>query len=117
VNELDPYLKAQVNYKTLAAGLVGISPILSSIMSELQSPSSSLVATDHAVKESGDTVEMSKISAAPETLAVDKPTAAPQTKSQVRKERIAIATLCWCLFLLGWSDGATGPLLPRIQEQ
>ena len=24
-------------------------------------------------------------------------------------------TLCWSLFLAGWNDGSTGPLLPRIQ--
>jgi hypothetical protein len=26
------------------------------------------------------------------------------------------ASLCWSLFLAGWNDGTTGPLLPRIQE-
>ena len=24
--------------------------------------------------------------------------------------------LCWALFIIGWCDGSTGPLLPRIQE-
>ncbi|EJF59568.1 MFS general substrate transporter [Dichomitus squalens] len=32
-----------------------------------------------------------------------------------RKARIQFATLCWSLFLAGWNDGTTGPLLPRIQ--
>lgn len=26
------------------------------------------------------------------------------------------ATLCFTLFLAGWNDGTTGPLLPRMQE-
>jgi hypothetical protein len=29
---------------------------------------------------------------------------------------IQFAALCWCLFLGGWNDGTTGPLLPRIQK-
>ena len=29
---------------------------------------------------------------------------------------IQFATLCWTLFLAGWNDGTTGPLLTRMQE-
>lgn len=32
------------------------------------------------------------------------------------KHRIQYAALCWALFLVGWNDGTTGPLLPRIQD-
>ncbi|KZT62940.1 MFS general substrate transporter [Calocera cornea HHB12733] len=32
------------------------------------------------------------------------------------QERTAIAALWWCLFMAGWNDASTGPLLPRIQE-
>ncbi|OCH86755.1 MFS general substrate transporter [Obba rivulosa] len=32
------------------------------------------------------------------------------------KANLRFATLCWSLFLLGWNDGSTGPLLPRIQS-
>ena len=35
-----------------------------------------------------------------------------------REERVARAqflALCWTLFVVGWTDGSTGPLLPRIQ--
>lgn len=38
------------------------------------------------------------------------------TKRQVRTGRIQFAALCWALFLAGWNDGTTGPLLPRIRE-
>ena len=40
----------------------------------------------------------------------------PLLKTQKIRGRIQFAVLCWSLFLLGWNDGCTGPLLPRIQE-
>ena len=30
--------------------------------------------------------------------------------------RLHFLTLCWTLFLIGWNDGSTGPLIPRIRE-
>jgi len=39
-----------------------------------------------------------------------------RTKKQKATERIQFSAVCWCLFLAGWNDGTTGPLLPRIQE-
>ncbi|KAF8813139.1 MFS general substrate transporter [Phlegmacium glaucopus] len=41
---------------------------------------------------------------------------AASLQSQKSLSRIQFMTLCWTLFLAGWSDGSTGPLLPRIQE-
>ena len=38
------------------------------------------------------------------------------TPSSRRKARIQFATVCWALFLAGWNDGSTGPLLPRMQS-
>ncbi|KAF8234579.1 MFS general substrate transporter [Tricholoma matsutake] len=38
------------------------------------------------------------------------------SRKQVKKARIQFITLCWTLFLAGWNDASTGPLLPRIQE-
>ncbi|KAJ3731003.1 major facilitator superfamily domain-containing protein [Lentinula guzmanii] len=32
------------------------------------------------------------------------------------REYIQLAALYWCMFLAGWNDGSTGPLLPKIQE-
>lgn len=40
----------------------------------------------------------------------------PRTKRQENAEKIQFAALCWCLFLTGWNDASTGPLLPRIQD-
>ena len=38
------------------------------------------------------------------------------SKSAGQKAKIQFFTLCWTLFLIGWSDSSTGPLLPRIQS-
>jgi len=46
----------------------------------------------------------------------DPPSLSAPSKKQVKKARIQFLTLCWTLFLAGWNDGSTGPLLPRIQE-
>lgn len=40
----------------------------------------------------------------------------PRTEKQKKTEKIQFAALCWCIFLAGWNDGSTGPLLPRIQD-
>ena len=37
-------------------------------------------------------------------------------KAKQWKAHWQFVTLCWSLFLAGWNDGTTGPLLPRIQE-
>src|ERR1700683_2146278 len=49
-------------------------------------------------------------------------TAAPSTSSVSNtnahrvRANIQFISLCYSLFLVGWNDGTTGPLLPRIQE-
>ena len=37
------------------------------------------------------------------------------SKKEERVARIQFLTLCWTLFVVGWTDGSAGPLLPRIQ--
>jgi hypothetical protein len=37
------------------------------------------------------------------------------TKQEARSARVQFLALCWALFIIGWNDGSTGPLLPRIQ--
>ncbi|KAL0057210.1 hypothetical protein AAF712_016154 [Marasmius tenuissimus] len=37
------------------------------------------------------------------------------THAQVIQGRLQLAALFWTMFLAGWNDGSTGPLLPRIQ--
>lgn len=38
------------------------------------------------------------------------------SKLQKRNSMVQFLALCWAIFLVGWNDGSTGPLLPRIQE-
>ena len=37
------------------------------------------------------------------------------TKKEQHVARAQFLALCWALFVVGWTDGSTGPLLPRIQ--
>ena len=39
-----------------------------------------------------------------------------QTPKQATKELIQFLALCWSIFLVGWNDASTGPLLPRVQS-
>lgn len=38
-----------------------------------------------------------------------------QTKKEARMAYAQFLALCWALIVIGWTDGSTGPLLPRIQ--
>ena len=38
------------------------------------------------------------------------------TNQEARSARAQFLALCWALFVIGWFDGSTGPLLPRIQK-
>lgn len=40
----------------------------------------------------------------------------PKSNVYRTRARIQFASVCFSLFLLGWNDGSTGPLLPRIQQ-
>ena len=40
----------------------------------------------------------------------------PLSAKEERTSRIQFYSLCWSLFVIGWNDGSTGPLLPRIHE-
>ena len=37
-----------------------------------------------------------------------------RTKKQKATERVQFSAVCWCLFLAGWNDGTTSPLLPEV---
>jgi hypothetical protein len=38
------------------------------------------------------------------------------TNKETCVARAQFLALCWALFVIGWTDGSTGPLLPRIQK-
>lgn len=45
------------------------------------------------------------------------PAISPAQKAALKRKRlINFMTLCFVVFMNGWNDGTTGPLLPRIQE-
>lgn len=50
------------------------------------------------------------------SLSLGRPSSAPRSRKQITTGRIQFLSLCFCLFLAGWNDGSTGPLLLRIQE-
>ena len=52
----------------------------------------------------------------PQCKSVTPDDTAVQTKPQRLRARIQFLALCWVVYLLGWNDGTTGPLLPRIQK-
>ncbi|KAF9456410.1 major facilitator superfamily domain-containing protein [Collybia nuda] len=53
---------------------------------------------------------------APNGSVAGKETISGASRAQRIQARLQFAALCWCLFLGGWNDGTTGPLLPRIQK-
>ncbi|KAK1225385.1 hypothetical protein PQX77_011675 [Marasmius sp. AFHP31] len=65
---------------------------------------------EHRHPQSGETVPELGLSLGNEPRLVEKP-----THAQVIQGRLQLATLFWTMFLAGWNDGSTGPLLPRIQ--
>lgn len=44
------------------------------------------------------------------------PKATIPTRQEAYTARAQFLALCWSLFLIGWNDGSTGPLLPKIQK-
>lgn len=43
-------------------------------------------------------------------------TLSANTNAHRLRARIQFASCCYSMFLAGWNDGSTGPLLPRIQK-
>ncbi|OSD01410.1 MFS general substrate transporter [Trametes coccinea BRFM310] len=45
------------------------------------------------------------------------PALSPSEKAVYRRKSLThFLTLCFCVFCMGWNDGTTGPMLPRIQS-
>ena len=79
---------------------------------------------DDAKSKSGDpeAAESSLSERAPSFLTGDDMTSPAPTVSAAqkaeyrRKSNLHFLALCWGVFGMGWNDGTTGPMLPRIQE-
>lgn len=67
------------------------------------------------IKSRGDAT--TSLREAPSQGSQSAPNARPvQTKAQQRMAHIQFAALCWTLYLAGWNDASSGPLIPRIQS-
>lgn len=40
-----------------------------------------------------------------------------KTRKQTVVSNVQFASACWSLFIIGWNDGTTGPLIPRMREE
>ncbi|TDL25163.1 MFS general substrate transporter [Rickenella mellea] len=69
-----------------------------------------------------ESIELPTLSTAPQSSATSLPSLASAhyipaiTPGNKRVAVIQFAALCFSLFLIGWGDGSSGPLLPRIQQ-
>jgi hypothetical protein len=98
--------------------------IISMELETLKTPSKSISSSIHSVSRSQPSGSTSKDNVTNgidrentktvSNIAVSSPF--PNSQRQIIKARIQFASLCWCLFLHGWNDGTTGPLLPRIRK-
>jgi len=68
-------------------------------------------------------IELSEVNARPTPPEEEKRSVAnvdvdvsKTSKHPTLRARIQFLSLCWTLFLIGWSDASTGPLLPRLQS-
>ena len=54
------------------------------------------------------------------SLSKESLAATPPVTIRTRKQRgvshLQFGALCWTLFVTGWNDGTTGPLIPRMME-
>ena len=74
-------------------------------------PSTSAVGLNGMLKN----IEMKDRTVTTETAAPSTASVSNTNAHRVRAN-IQFISLCYSLFLAGWNDGTTGPLLPRIQE-
>jgi hypothetical protein len=92
----------------------------STTISEGTVPHHPTVSSYHSLKESDkqnrdEQVEMRVTSSASDSGAASVSDLKAQTKRQRLRARVQFATVCGSMYLAGWNDGTTGPLLPRIQ--
>ncbi|OBZ67359.1 Bypass of stop codon protein 6 [Grifola frondosa] len=78
-------------------------------------PQASVTVANHEDMKSVEVIEMGPIENSVTERAPASAVSA-STPASRRKAHIQFATLCWTLYLAGWNDGTTGPLLPRIQS-
>jgi len=82
-------------------------------------------ATPYSLETSTKAGSVDKTELQPEALSKEGDTSIPDVSPPISpalakkyrlKANIQFFAACWSLFLAGWNDGTTGPLLPRIRE-
>jgi len=93
----------------------GTSAVTSAIIPHTPTPTHSVLSVHKNTHV--EEIELSEVNAKPpqKRSNVDVLVSQPN-KSLKFRERIQFFALCWTLFLAGWCDSSTGPLLPRIQN-
>jgi hypothetical protein len=81
------------------------------------SPAETTIQSVVPTPNSGSKMKLDLTSVRPESVIYDGngSTGNSLTREQKNKAHVQFLALCWTLFLIGWNDGTTGPLLPRIQ--
>ncbi|KAI0261661.1 MFS general substrate transporter [Gloeopeniophorella convolvens] len=100
-------------------------PLGQPVLSDTRSSYELSVLSSHVVERPVYSVDGPSEAVTPTTAAstadsiIPASSVAPPTSPTARQRlyrRLHFAALCWCLFLEGWNDGSTGPLLPTIQK-
>ncbi|KAI0631187.1 MFS general substrate transporter [Trametes polyzona] len=92
---------------------------LSTIRARSPHPPDEPVTPAATVTEEGkrlDYVETNAVGGSQSTSRAPSAAFPASTPAMKQKERLQFLACCWTLFLAGWNDGTTGPLLPRIQS-
>ncbi|TCD71911.1 hypothetical protein EIP91_000043 [Steccherinum ochraceum] len=64
-----------------------------------------------------ETIEMAELGPRTSSSSGPPPVVFPAASTKTRRTAtIQFVALCWTLFLAGWNDGSTGPLLPRMRD-
>lgn len=71
--------------------------------------------------DKADQIELAELNAASGSSRSDTGKSSPVPPGELSPHAkwlagVQFATMCWTLFLAGWNDGTTGPMLPRIQD-
>ncbi|KAJ7778298.1 hypothetical protein B0H16DRAFT_1502951 [Mycena metata] len=76
----------------------------------------SIPATDNEL------IMMNNLNPSPSASAVnalennDSASSSNNSSAQILRARLQLSAICWSLFLAGWNDGTSGPLIPRMQN-
>lgn len=111
-----PRFSRPLNTACFSDSSCSLTPIMSTFeldnLTKKQAHDSDFHSTSAAAQKAGS--DRTVAEEAPVTSS--KPGDFAQTKKEAQLANIQLGALFMSLFLAGWNDGTTGPLLPRIQQ-